>query len=56
VYIGDGANDFCAARQCNLVFAKKSLAQHLKKQNLSFAAYKDFNDVKKNLIGRGLFS
>ena len=55
IYIGDGSSDFCAAAQCNLVFAKKSLAKHLGKQGLSFVPYNDFNDVSEGLKGKGLF-
>lgn len=45
IYIGDGRSDFFAASQCDLVFAKKSLAKYCKENNINFIKYDDFTDI-----------
>ncbi|OQA52652.1 MAG: 2-hydroxy-3-keto-5-methylthiopentenyl-1-phosphate phosphatase [candidate division WS2 bacterium ADurb.Bin280] len=45
VYIGDGASDYCAAKECNLVFAKNSLSKHLKNNNIKHIQFNNFKDI-----------
>jgi 2,3-diketo-5-methylthio-1-phosphopentane phosphatase len=53
VLVGDGASDFCAAREAaDFVFAKASLLDHCLEFALPHAAYNDFHDVKRLLLNR----
>jgi 2,3-diketo-5-methylthio-1-phosphopentane phosphatase len=45
VLIGDGASDFCLARQADFVFAKGRLAGFCADENIPFAPFGDFFDV-----------
>jgi len=50
VLIGDGASDFCAAREeADFVFAKGALLDFCREQALPHMAYTDFYDVKRVL-------
>jgi 2,3-diketo-5-methylthio-1-phosphopentane phosphatase len=51
IYIGDGFNDFWAAKDANLVFAVKDsvLEQKCKESNLTFKSFSSFNEVVKEL-------
>jgi len=49
VYIGDGYSDRCPAEYCDIVFAKKSLAEYCRKQNILFYPFSTFHDVQKSL-------
>lgn len=56
VYVGDGYSDRCAAGLCDIVLAKKALAQHCRQQNIPYHSFEDFYDVKKileNLLDLG---
>lgn len=46
VFIGDGYSDACAVNYADIVFAKKSLASHCWKNNITYFDYHDFSDVK----------
>lgn len=51
VLVGDGASDFCAAREgAGFVLAKGSLLEHCREFALPHAAYNDFQDVKRLLL------
>lgn len=50
VFIGDGVSDFCVSSYADIVFAKKGLASHCWKNNISYFDFSDFSDVKKKLI------
>lgn len=51
VLIGDGASDFCAAREAaDFVLAKDALLQQCRDLALPHAAYKDFSDVQQLLF------
>jgi 2-hydroxy-3-keto-5-methylthiopentenyl-1-phosphate phosphatase len=50
VYIGDGVSDFCVSHYADVVFAKKTLASHCWKNNITYFEYKTFKDVIKKLI------
>ena len=45
VYVGDGRSDFCPASVSDIVFAKDSLLQHLKKTGTPCVPYKNLGDV-----------
>jgi 2,3-diketo-5-methylthio-1-phosphopentane phosphatase len=48
VLVGDGASDFCAAREAaDFVFAKGTLLPHCREFALPHAAYDNFHDVKR---------
>lgn len=49
VFIGDGASDFCVTRFADIVFAKKHLASHCWKHNITYFDFKSFDDVRKKL-------
>lgn len=46
IYIGDGLSDVCPAESSHIVFAKKTLLEHMKKTNKPFLAYQDLRDVE----------
>jgi 2-hydroxy-3-keto-5-methylthiopentenyl-1-phosphate phosphatase len=51
VLVGDGASDVCAAREAaDFVFAKGSLLEYCRENNLPHAAYQNFGDVTRLLI------
>ena len=53
VLIGDGRSDFCAAASVDLAFAKESLLQHCKTQNIPhapFASFAEMPQLMANLI------
>lgn len=52
VYIGDGATDFCPAREADLVFARSSLATQLKLEGRSYLPFTTFHDVIHRLRER----
>lgn len=45
VYVGDGLSDFCPSRKSDIVFAKSSLGERLKAENVPFMPFGDLNDV-----------
>jgi len=49
VYIGDGVSDFCVSHYADIVFAKKSLASHCWKNNITYFEYKTFRDIINKL-------
>lgn len=51
VVIGDGASDFCAAREAaDLVIAKGALLDFCREHNLPHVPFSNFNDVKRMLF------
>lgn len=53
ILIGDGASDFCAAREAaDFVFAKDALLDYCRQSSLPHAAYTDFSDVQRLLFNR----
>ncbi len=51
VYVGDGRSDFCASLQAHMVFAKDSLAEHLRQKGKKFVWYRNLHDVYEALKG-----
>lgn len=52
VYIGDGRSDLCPARKADLVFAKGSLAGHLRDERRPFIPFESLFDVAAVLAAR----
>lgn len=51
IFVGDGASDFCAAREvADFVLAKDALLKQCRELALPHAAYKDFSDVRRLLF------
>jgi 2,3-diketo-5-methylthio-1-phosphopentane phosphatase len=49
VFVGDGLSDAYAAREADLVFAKKSLALFCREQGITHTVYASLNDVATRL-------
>ena len=45
VYIGDGQSDFCVADKADIVFAKSSLLNYCKKNNIKHREFTSFRDI-----------
>ena len=45
VYVGDGISDRCGAQACDLVFARRGLAEFLAEEGVAFAEFEDFFQV-----------
>lgn len=52
VYVGDGFSDQEAAAAADLVFAKRSLAEHCRSRAMPFHAFETFHDVLHGLRAR----
>jgi 2,3-diketo-5-methylthio-1-phosphopentane phosphatase len=52
IYVGDGATDFCPAREAELVFARSSLAGQLRSEGRSFLSFTTFDQVAVELRNR----
>ncbi|MEN6327877.1 MAG: MtnX-like HAD-IB family phosphatase [Syntrophomonas sp.] len=50
VYIGDGYSDICPADKCDILFAKKYLAEYCIEKGIPFYPYQNFDDVKNKLL------
>jgi 2-hydroxy-3-keto-5-methylthiopentenyl-1-phosphate phosphatase len=46
-FAGDSEPDLGAAKNSNMVFAKKSLGEFLKKENISYMPFENFSEVNK---------
>lgn len=49
VYIGDGYSDRCPARAADIVFARRSLAEHLDREGVPYHHFDDFHSVMRAL-------
>ena len=49
-YVGDGTSDFCVSKEPDIVFAKSSLSQHCRKNNIDFREYRTYNDIIEELF------
>jgi HAD superfamily phosphoserine phosphatase-like hydrolase len=49
VMVGDGYSDRCVARSADRVFARRSLARYLARENVPFEPFEDFFDVRRGL-------
>ena len=45
IFVGDGYSDACAAREADLVFAKKDLVRYCQAEGISYTAFDNFRDV-----------
>jgi 2-hydroxy-3-keto-5-methylthiopentenyl-1-phosphate phosphatase len=48
-YAGDGYSDRCGAAAADLVFARASLAEHLRREGVAFTPFDDLYDVRTGL-------
>jgi 2-hydroxy-3-keto-5-methylthiopentenyl-1-phosphate phosphatase len=53
VFAGDGYSDACAAREADIVFAKKDLKQYCQTYDIPYNAYSTFQDVTDQLVEQG---
>jgi 2-hydroxy-3-keto-5-methylthiopentenyl-1-phosphate phosphatase len=49
VYVGDGYSDFCPARDADIIFARTSLADHLRAEGVRHHPFDDFQQVVRTL-------
>lgn len=49
IYIGDGFSDMCAAKHCNVVFAKDKLLQFGKENKFSWIEFNNMTDILSRL-------
>lgn len=49
IYIGDGQSDFCVADKADILFAKGSLLNYCKKNNIKCREFESFRDIADNL-------
>lgn len=49
VYIGDGYSDRCPARAADIVFARRTLAEHLDREGVPYHHFEDFHSVVRVL-------
>lgn len=49
VMIGDGYSDRCPVKYADVVFAKSSLEKYCQRENVTFTAFRTFDDVRRKL-------
>jgi len=54
VFAGDGYSDACAAREADVLFAKKDLQEYCIRENIRYNTYVDFSEVGIRMIELGL--
>ena len=50
IFVGDGYSDACAAKEADIVFAKKDLVRYCQAENIAYNAYDTFRDVTDWLV------
>ena len=45
VYIGDGVSDYCAARRCEVIYAKRNLLDYCRAESVECIPFTNFHDV-----------
>lgn len=45
VYIGDGISDYCAARRCERIYAKRNLLQYCQDQGIPHVPFDNFHEI-----------
>ncbi len=53
VFVGDGYSDACAAKEADVLFAKKDLQTYCEKHNIEYYSYDTFDDVTSKLLRLG---
>ena len=48
-FVGDGYSDRCGAEAADRIFARDSLAEHLRSHDAPFESWEDFHDVRRAL-------
>lgn len=54
IFVGDGYSDACAAKEADLLFAKKELIDYCLAHKISYNAFDKFSDVTRYLIEQRL--
>ena len=54
IFVGDGSNDLCAARESDLVFARRRLAELCQQHEIEFVPFEDFFVIRDQLLQYGL--
>lgn len=54
IFIGDGYSDICAAKEADILFAKKDLKEYCIKEDINFISYSNFNDILTELKQRDI--
>jgi len=54
VFVGDGYSDACAAREADVLFAKKDLQDYCEKYNIGYYSYNTFENVTSRLYKLGI--
>ncbi len=54
VFIGDGYSDVCAAKEADILFAKKDLKEYCIDKGINFISYDNFNDIITELKQRDI--
>ncbi len=49
VYVGDGSNDLCPAREAHLVFARRRLAEGCEREGIPYQPFEDFYEITRKL-------
>lgn len=53
VFIGDGSNDYCGAKESNLIFARRELARICTNEEIEYIPFEDFYQVLNSLQNLG---
>ncbi len=54
VFIGDGYSDVCAAKEADILFAKKDLKEYCTNNDIKFIPYDNFNEIITELKQRDI--
>ena len=54
IYIGDGSNDFCGAKNSDLVFARRRLAELCSRDGIEFTPFEDFHQVLEGMSEKNI--
>ncbi len=54
IFIGDGYSDICAAKEADILFAKKDLKEYCIKEDINFISYTHFDEIVLELKQRNI--